>query len=78
MGAGAILSYLEGTFSPEAVIARQVFENNQNNLSDFIMRSSSGQELIEREFPEDIQLATALNSSQSKPILNGQYFEDYR
>jgi 2-phosphosulfolactate phosphatase len=74
LGAGAILSCLEGSFSPEATLAKQAFELNQSNLSHLIFESSSGRELVERGYPEDVEAAVMLNESRSLPILKGHCF----
>ena len=78
IGAGAVIAELlkleNGKCSPEANAAFQVFNGVQNNLHETLAACSSGLELIGREFPEDVVLASALNSSTCVPILrNGAY-----
>ena len=73
IGAGAILAFLDGTKSPEAISAINVFEMEKSNLQSILNNCSSGQELIQRNFPEDNLLAAQLNVSQAVPILHETY-----
>ncbi len=69
IGAGAIISSLSGTRSPEAVSAVAAFQAAQPGLSEYLHQCSSGKELIERGFGEDVNLASQLNISECVPIL---------
>jgi 2-phosphosulfolactate phosphatase len=71
LGAGAILRRLPGERSPEALAAIAAFEQAAPGLVDAITRCSSGRELIERGFAEDVELAAALDVSLSVPRWNG-------
>lgn len=74
VGAGAILSFLDGKFSPEAEAAIVAFEFVKDRISDYLTRCSSGKELIARGFSKDVELSGALNASQCVPTLtNGGY-----
>jgi 2-phosphosulfolactate phosphatase len=74
IGAGAIISYLSGKLSPEAVSAVAAFQEAKSRLGEYLCQCSSGKELIERGFLEDVQLASQLNASNSAPILvNGAF-----
>jgi 2-phosphosulfolactate phosphatase len=74
IGAGAIIRYLNGKPSPEALSAMVAFQGTQTGLSDLLAQASSGKELIERGFAEDVRLAAELNVSAAAPILrNGAY-----
>lgn len=68
IGAGAILSYLEGSLSPEAETAVAVFHNLKDNLATALRKCSSGKELIVRGFATDIELAAAMNTSRCVPL----------
>jgi len=68
IGAGAILSYLSGSLSPEAEAAMAVFNSFKNNLLDVLKKCSSGKELIERGFELDVELAAAINVSDCVPV----------
>ncbi len=69
IGAGAILSYFSGTLSPEAVSAVAAFQTAQARLGECLAQCSSGKELIERGFSEDVRLASQLNADEDAPIL---------
>ncbi|MBD0345582.1 MAG: 2-phosphosulfolactate phosphatase [Coleofasciculus sp. Co-bin14] len=68
IGAGAILSYLEGRLSPEAEIAVAAFHEVKDNLAIALRKCSSGKELIARGFATDIELAAAINISSCVPL----------
>lgn len=81
VGAGAIISYLQsiGNLSPESKSALAVYQSMKNNLLQEIKNCSSGKELIEKGFEEDVELACELNVSKSLPILsNGRYENKFR
>lgn len=69
VGAGGIVSYLGGRRSPEADAARSAFEGAKQDLENLLLGCSSGKELIERGFEQDVILAAALNVSDCVPIL---------
>lgn len=69
IGAGAILSYLEGGLSPEAEAAVAVFHRFKAHLVTILRKCSSGKELIARGFAADIELAAAINTSGCVPLL---------
>ncbi|GJD17587.1 hypothetical protein RIVM261_025430 [Rivularia sp. IAM M-261] len=67
VGAGAILSYLKGTFSPEAQVAIAAFQSCKDDLLGYLRKCSSGKELIYRGFGQDVELAAVLNVSSCVP-----------
>ncbi|MFD0914792.1 2-phosphosulfolactate phosphatase [Pseudahrensia aquimaris] len=69
IGAGAIISALSGSFSPEAIVARDAFYSAKLNLFDRLIGSVSGVELCELGFAQDVKIAAALNVSTSAPIM---------
>jgi 2-phosphosulfolactate phosphatase len=69
IGAGAIICHLSGKLSPEAVGAAAAFQEVRPKLGGYLSQCSSGKELIERGFAEDVDLASQLNISNSVPIL---------
>lgn len=69
IGAGAILSYLSGTPSPETESAIAAFKQAQSHLSQALQQCSSGKELSKRGFTKDIELASQTNISQTVPRL---------
>ena len=69
VGAGAILSYLEGSRSPEAETAVSIFHSVRSNLLDTLLRCGSGKELVGRGFEPDVHLAAQINVSRAAPVL---------
>ena len=76
LGAGAILRHLPGQKSPEALLAIAVFESAAPRLVDVLAQSSSGRELVERGFADDVELAGALDVSRHVPRYDGMAFLD--
>jgi 2-phosphosulfolactate phosphatase len=76
IGAGAILSYLHGSLSPEAEIAVAAFHTFQKDLLAYLQKCSSGKELIARGFESDVELAAAFNVSNCVPLFTqNAYFK---
>lgn len=75
VGAGAILdAYAPSDPSPETVAAMAAFNAVAADLPGYLRRCSSGRELIERGYGEDVEIAAELNASSSVPILkDGAY-----
>lgn len=69
LGAGAIIHYLSGNKSPEAIAAEMTFLHFKDLLFETLQAIGSGRELIEKDSIEDVQLASQLNSSQVAPML---------
>lgn len=74
IGAGAIISYLTGVKSPEAMSAESVFSNLSINLEETLSACSSGSELVCSGFREDIQSISMLNTDDTAPILKNGYY----
>lgn len=68
IGAGAILSYLHGSLSPEAEVAVATFQAFQQDLLGYLKKCSSGKELIEKGFELDVELSAAYNISDCVPL----------
>ena len=74
IGAGAVLDALGLRCSPEAEVARQAFRSARPNLADIVRGCVSGQELIARGYPGDVDAAIDLNVSDAAPLLtDGAY-----
>jgi 2-phosphosulfolactate phosphatase len=69
LGAGAIIDALPCARSPEAEAARAAFCSMRDALARHLEDCTSGQELIERGFGEDVRLAAQWNVSQAVPVL---------
>lgn len=80
IGAGAIISKLTKSKSPEALAAQVVFQYFSNDLNTQLSECASGIELIQRDDTEDVVLASELDVSDTVPIINnGEYrkFTDF-
>ena len=76
IGAGAIISHLRGSKSPEARAAEAVFAASRTDLARIIAACASGQELIQRGFPADIDHSSRLDCSASAPLLQDESYVD--
>ena len=74
LGAGAIISGLSGRKSAEAILAENAFRTTETKLPETLRDCSSGRELVERGFSEDVELASQLNASSTVPVLQGNIF----
>ncbi len=72
--AGAILANLKGTASPDAKEAIHNWDLAKRDLKRFLSSIASGQELIERGWGQDVQIAAEIDVSKAVPLLgNGEY-----
>lgn len=69
IGAGAIINYLAGRLSPEAMSAATIFREIKPGIGGYLRQCTSGKELIERGFVNDVILASQLNVSECAPVL---------
>jgi 2-phosphosulfolactate phosphatase len=75
LGAGAIISYLPGSKSPEAETCEAAFLTARDRLSETLWECVSGQELRERGFGEDVRFAAQLDSLPATGVLRGDYLQ---
>lgn len=74
MGAGAVMSHLTGTLSPEARAAVTVYRDAVSSVKTLLKQCASGKELMEIGFEQDVGLAAEVDASDCVPILvNGAY-----
>ncbi len=78
MAAGAVISSLPGTRSPEANLAASSFERIRRDLSTAVRQASSGKELMERGHSADVELACELDGSGNVPRLVDRAFASYK
>jgi 2-phosphosulfolactate phosphatase len=77
IGAGAIIHFLDGSRSPEALAAESVFRSFRNHLHAILATTGSGQELMHGGFEQDVALALDFGSSHTIPRLrDGAYIAD--
>ncbi len=69
VGAGAAIAGLAGRKSPEACAAEAAFRAARSELGALLRLCGSGKELIERGFPEDVEMAAELDASGHAPRL---------
>lgn len=69
IGAGAIIEHLPGERSPEAEAALAAWRSAQPRLPAGLRDCPSGRELIERGFPQDVEMAGEVNVSSCVPVL---------
>ncbi|WP_082820608.1 2-phosphosulfolactate phosphatase [Fictibacillus phosphorivorans] len=74
LGAGAIISFLKGSLSPEAFVCKQAYEASKHTLPSLIKNCGSGRELIERDFEEDVHVCMQHNTSTTVPMLSNHQF----
>ena len=67
LGAGAIISHLSGTWSPEAKAAAAAFNAHQADLLGALRTCPSGLELIDRGYGEDVEIACQYDVSTAVP-----------
>ena len=74
IAAGAIISYLRGSLSPEAQAALMAYRGVQQSLENLMKQCGSGKELIDLGFEQDVDLATELDVSDCVPtLIDGAY-----
>ena len=74
LGAGAVLSLLAGTRSPEAQLAVAAFEHFRDDLAGALSRCGSGKELVGKGFGCDVELAAQYGVGSAIPMLAGDRF----
>lgn len=77
LGAGAILDALGLPLTVEARIARDSFRSAHASLAETIRDCLSGRELIDKGFPQDVELAVQLDVSSTAPILRDGAYRAY-
>ena len=82
LGAGAILELLNGTKSPEAKVCISSYQNSKKEIVELIKDSSTGREVINMGFPEDVEFSSQVGLFNEVPILTKDnkgysYFKNY-
>lgn len=68
-GAGAIISELRGSKSPEAMTAESIWFVMRGTVKKSLRDCASGRELAEKGFDQDVDITTEVNSSVVVPVL---------
>lgn len=75
LGAGAIISHLNGSMSALAASASCAFDAVfRRRLRDVLASSPSGRELIDLGYPDDIDIASQFDADVAVPVLDGNAF----
>ena len=74
LGAGAVLSHLGGTPSPEACSAIAAWRDAERSVGERLATCFSGQELISRGLTDDVAYASEVDASAVVPILEDGAF----
>lgn len=74
LGAGAILSKLRGTKSPEAQVCIGAFQHAKSNISELLWECGSGRELRSRGFGNDVRHCSQVDIYQVVPMLHNDHF----
>ena len=69
VGAGAVIAGLPGRKSPEAKMSQAAFEAARGEMAGLMRECGSGKEMMERGYPEDVEMASALDVSGNVPRL---------
>lgn len=69
IGAGAVIAHLGGNPSPEALSAVAAFDAVRSDLFHALRDCSSGREMMQRGYDQDVALAAELNAERSVPLL---------
>jgi len=79
LGAGAVLSMFDRLdLSPEARAAAAAWHDAEPEIFERLRASTSGQELIDRGWPDDVLLAAQAHVSDLIPSLRGDRFVDFQ
>lgn len=73
-GAGAVLSCLKGSHSPESTMAVNLYHSLHNEETETLLKCASGIELVEKGFEVDVYLATDMNVSECVPVLDNGFY----
>ncbi|AGA59142.1 phosphosulfolactate phosphohydrolase-like enzyme [Thermobacillus composti KWC4] len=76
LGAGMILSRLEGSKSPEAEVCIGAYEASGTKLAELVWDSASGRELREKGFEQDVLYCARTDICSVVPVLRGGRFAD--
>lgn len=75
LGAGAVISEMRGSFSPEAELCGAAFSAAKEKINDLIWESGSGRELRARGYAADVEYAAQLSNTCCVPKMHeGGFF----
>lgn len=77
LGAGLILSKLQGSKSPEAQVCIGAYKQSETIFRELIWDCGSGRELRERGYEQDVKYCFQIDVSDVVPILHENRFIKY-
>lgn len=77
LGAGAILSHLNGDKSPEAIAVEGTFRAVQPHLTETLQNCASGRELADRGFLHDVQFAAQRDKFATVPYMFQEHLKRF-
>lgn len=78
LGAGAVIAELTGTRSPEAQMAAAAWQDGRDGIAEVLAACTSGREMVERDWAEDLAYASEVDVSTTVPVLQDGAFIDTR
>ncbi len=78
LGTGAILAGLDIDKSPEAVVCERAYLQSKHDLTSLIWHSTSGRELRDMGFPDDVRFATRIDRYNTVPVLHNSTLCKYK
>ncbi|WP_322922824.1 2-phosphosulfolactate phosphatase [Paenibacillus campi] len=74
LGAGMIVSRLNGTLSPEAEVCKGAYEQAKDRIPQLLWESASARELRERGYEQDVVHCSQIDRMTIVPVLQAQKF----
>ncbi|MEO7573269.1 MAG: 2-phosphosulfolactate phosphatase [Acidimicrobiales bacterium] len=78
LGAGAVIAGLIGRRSPEAQAAAVAWLDTRDRIAELLAACSSGREMVERDWADDLAYALEVDVSETVPVLRDGAFVDAR
>jgi 2-phosphosulfolactate phosphatase len=69
IAAGAIISYMKGTRSPESKAAQDIYNSSKGDIEEMVKLSSSARQMILKGFSTEVDQACQFNKSKHVPLL---------
>lgn len=77
LGAGAILSHMQGDKSPEALAVEGIYRQLKDNLRSNLLDCASGRELVAKGFKGDVEHASQENLYSTVPVMQSNFLAKY-
>jgi len=76
LGAGAVITGLSGTRSPEAQMAASAWLDARDRIAEVLAACTSGREMVARAWADDLAYASEVDVSATVPVLQDGAFVD--